>query len=272
MYASDGMLYNPDIWDTANNDLAIGVAVVTDNCRFAVSKELPMVNNIAWSDVLRGNVDGLTDYHSSSTARTDYSGQSNTNIIRSQSSGENSSNNAAHYCYAQTLNGQNGYLPATGELYTLRENKTYVNNILTTIGATAIDTVLGNIHSTTYHYLWASAEDDMGNAWLLHWEGSSSYFGYSSKGNVFPNNYAFPMFPITSTVTLTLHIADGMITLQFRKGDSINLSYYVPSAYTSVFMGWHKLEDLSEEVITQIDSIQDDMILYANTGNTPDNP
>ena len=36
VYANNGKLYNPEEWDTANNDLAVGVAVVTDDCRFAI--------------------------------------------------------------------------------------------------------------------------------------------------------------------------------------------------------------------------------------------
>lgn len=132
------------------------------------------------------------------------------------------------------------------------------------------------IFQTYYNpLLWSSTEHSSTVAFYLDWEESPFSVYITGKDNYRGFNtrfHAFPVFPITPTATITLHIADDMITLQFKKGDSINLSYYVPSAYTSVFMGWHKLEDLSDEVITQIESIQDDMILYANTGNTPDNP
>ena len=38
VYANNGKLYSPDNWDTANNDSAVGVAVVDDNCKFAITK------------------------------------------------------------------------------------------------------------------------------------------------------------------------------------------------------------------------------------------
>lgn len=61
---------------------------------------------------------------------TDFNGQSNTDIIISASPGEDGSNNASHYCYAQTLNGQHGYLPALGELVVMYNNKSGINEAL----------------------------------------------------------------------------------------------------------------------------------------------
>lgn len=200
VYANNGKLYSPDSWDTSNNANAAGVAIITDNCRFAVSKSLPTVNRTAWSEALYDtDVADLTNYSNSSEAQTDYAGQSNTNIIRTQASGENSSNNAAHYCYEQTLNGQNGYLPAAGELYTLWDNKTEVNNALTTIGATTIDTALNNIYND-YHYLWSSTESSVRYVWFLDWESRSSPLRDDiGKFNPIAHSryYAFPVFPIT---------------------------------------------------------------------------
>lgn len=200
VYTADGQLVKPEEWDMANNDQAAGVAVIDTNCQFAISKSLPTVNGIAWSSVLYGtDVAELTNYSSSSSAQTDYAGQSNTNIIRTQASGENSSNNAAHYCYEQTLNGQHGYLPAAGELYTLWENKTEVNNALTTIGAITIDTAFNNLYSSGYHYPWSSTEYSSNPAWYLYWEGGSSPLGYGGKGGTKTHNYAFPVFPLAET-------------------------------------------------------------------------
>ena len=200
VYTSDGQLVKPEEWDVANNDQAAGVAVIDTNCRFAISKSLPMVNNIRWSNALRGtDVEGILTTSSSDTAQTDYAGQSNTNLIRTQASGENSSNNAAHYCYEQTLNEQHGYLPAAGELYTLWENKTEVNNALTTIGATTIDTAFNNLYSSNYHYPWSSTEYSAGRAWYLTWERSSSPLGDDAKYYVVSLGYAFPVFPLIET-------------------------------------------------------------------------
>lgn len=197
VYTNKGELVNPEEWDTANNDSAVGVAVIDDNCQFIIDKSLPMVNSIAWSSTLYGtDIADLTNYTDASTAQTDYAGQSNTDIIIAQSASENSSNNAAHYCYEQTLNGQHGYLPAAGELYTLWENKTEVNNALTTIGAITIDTAFNNLYSSGYHYPWSSTEYSSNPAWYLYWEGSSSPLGYGGKGGTKTHNYAFPFFPL----------------------------------------------------------------------------
>lgn len=200
VYTTDGQLVKPEEWDTANNDQAAGVAVINTNCRFAISKSLPMVNSIAWSTELYGtDVAELTNYSSLYAAQTDYAGQSNTNIIRTQASGENSSNNAAHYCYTQTLNGLNGYLPATGELCTLWENKTEVNNTLTTIGATTIDTAFDNLYSGGNHYPWSSTEGSSNSAWSLDWEYSPSIPTSYRKNLAGTYSYAFPFFPLTET-------------------------------------------------------------------------
>lgn len=187
VYTNKGELVNPEEWDTANNDSAIGVAVIDDNCQFIIDKNLLIKNNIAWSDALHDtDIDGILTTTSSVTAQTDFSGQSNTNIIRTQASGEDSSNNAAHYCYSQTLNGLNGYLPSAGELYTMWENKTEVNNALTTIGTTTINTAL----------MWSSTEYSSAGAWLLSWGSSSSPFSFLAKNNVATDYYTFPFFPL----------------------------------------------------------------------------
>lgn len=198
VYTNKGELVNPESWDTANNDSAVGVAVIDTNCQFIISKELPMVNDIAWSDALYGtDVAELTNYSDPSTAQTDYAGQSNTNIIRTQASGENSSNNAAHYCYSQTLNDQNGYLPAAGELVVMYNNKSDINNTLTTIGATTIDTALSNIYVDVYHYLWSSTEySSSDRAWFLGWETDSLYLRDNTKNDKLPSRYALPFFPL----------------------------------------------------------------------------
>lgn len=38
VYSNDGKLYNLDDWDAANNDSAVGVAVITNDCKFAITK------------------------------------------------------------------------------------------------------------------------------------------------------------------------------------------------------------------------------------------
>lgn len=188
IYSNDGKLYNPDDWDTANNDSAVGVAVVTDDCRFAITKgEKPQR---AWSAALYGtDVSELTNYTSSSQAVTDFNGENNTTIIREAASSESASNNAAHYCYNQTISVDgkgtvHGYLPTLGELQTANNNRSLVDNTMSLIG--------GTVMSTSW-VLWTSLEYNSGYAWSLPW--GSGNLGYSGKSS--PNRRAVAVFPLT---------------------------------------------------------------------------
>lgn len=190
VYANNGKLYNPDDWNTANNDSAVGVAVVTDDCKFAITKgEKPQ---IAWSAALYGtDVSGLTNYDDKSQAVTDFNGENNTSIIIEAASTEDASNNAAHYCYNQTvsISGRgtvHGYLPALGELQAAYNNNLAIDSALSKIGGTAMP---------TDNYLWSSTECSSYNAWGLRWlSGTLLNFtkGYSSY-------YAVPVFPLISS-------------------------------------------------------------------------
>ena len=51
IYDTNGNLTKPEEWDTANNDLAVGVAVIDENCAFVIGKTQSN-NNIAWSSKL----------------------------------------------------------------------------------------------------------------------------------------------------------------------------------------------------------------------------
>lgn len=189
VYANDGLLYNPEEWDTANNDLAVGVAVVTDDCRFAITKgEKPQR---AWSNALYGtDVDRLTNYTISAQAATDFNGESNTAIIREAASGEDASNNAAHYCYNQTvsISGRgtvHGYLPALGELKAAYNNKSAVDNAMSLIGGIAMPTI-------TYR-LWSSNESYPESAWALYWKNGDLISRYKN----ITTYYTVPVFPLT---------------------------------------------------------------------------
>lgn len=194
VYTNTGQLVKPDDWDTSNNDNALGVAVVDDNCRFIISKSLPMMNDIVWSGT-DTDISGLPNINSSSSAQNDFDGQSNTNTIISSIG--SSTNYMVGYCRSQSLNGQSGYLPSSGELYVMWENKSDINSALQKIGANTIDTALDNLYSAADHYLWSSTESSPKTAWYLGWERSSSpLFAYVSKTSTGAFNYAFPFFPL----------------------------------------------------------------------------
>ena len=186
VYANNGKLYNPEEWNTANNDSAVGVAVVTDDCKFAIAKgEKP---RRVWSEALYGtDVSGLTNYGSSSQAVTDFNGENNTAIIRAAASSEDSSNNAAHYCYAQiiTVNGttKHGYLAALGEWQAAYSNKSSVDSAMSKINGTAMP---------ISYSLWSSTERIANYTWGLHW-GDGSLYDNSKNNSVY---YAVPMYSL----------------------------------------------------------------------------
>lgn len=193
VYSNDGLLYNPDDWDTANNDSAVGVAVVTDDCKFAISKSLPMKNAIEWGGY-GTDISGLTNCTSESSAQNDFNGQSNTSTIISALG--SSTNLAAGYCRSQSLNGKTGYLPAAGELYVMWENKSDINSALQKIGASTIDSAFNNLYNTDYHFPWSSTEYSSDRAWSLRWERSSLVLYNSYKNYNQSYHYAFPIFPL----------------------------------------------------------------------------
>lgn len=190
VYTNKGELIKPEEWDTSRNEEAVGVAVITDNTRMCVKKGINAKNNIPWSNTLYG-----TDVEGIANNASDYKGQSNTNIIIQQASGENSNNNAAHWCYAQTItvNGGtvHGYLPAIGELKDLYNNKFAVESALSLIGS---ETIMEYCDYNTTPWLWSSSEYSSLYAWSLRW--SSGRYNSRDKGYSLGDNYALPCFPI----------------------------------------------------------------------------
>lgn len=183
VYANNGKLYIPEEWDTANNDLAVGVAVVTDDCKFAIGKT-ERNSGVIWSNALNGSdVSGILSAIDSTTALTDFVGENNSRLIREAASGEDSSNNAAHWCYAQTItvNGatKHGYLAAAGEWQAAYDNKSEVDSALSKIGGAAMFIARN----------WSSTEYSSDGAWTIRW--SDGRWGSGIKGNA---KYACPMY------------------------------------------------------------------------------
>lgn len=190
IYDSTGLLWNLEDWDVANNDNAVGVAVITDNSRFCIKKGISAKNNIPWSQALYD-----TDVSGIANSNNDYAGQSNTDIIRQLTNSENSNNNAAHYCYSQTIivNGYavHGYLLAYSELVDLYNNKSEVESLLTLIGSNTITSL------SQFVYLWSSSETSnypKTSACTLRWS-SGNYYSYD-KNIPFNQYYALPCFPL----------------------------------------------------------------------------
>lgn len=124
----------------ANADTnAIGVAVITDNCSFIIDKTND--TGKAWDSKFSTNgvIAGCFATNDTNTAKTNYTGVSNTNAIAAVASG----GEAAKYCRScsKTIAGKTvyGYLGTCGEWRTACDNKTTVDSIMSTIGGTAIN-------------------------------------------------------------------------------------------------------------------------------------
>lgn len=244
IYASDGKLYDTDSRDISMNDSALGVAVVSGDVKFAISKELPMKNYIRWSSTLYEiDMDGILTATSQSAAIRDYAGQSNTNIIRTQASSENSNNNAAHYCYSQTLNGQNGYLPAAGELAIIYDNKSDIDNALVLIGSKSISDRCDEFQTQYKPYFLSSTESsDGGSDWILLWEDNPLNFGSNSKYDSGSHLNAFPVFPLYPYPTI--FIGDNITRPFTEETLSSLLQPYIGTEYRLV------VEDMVQQELT----------------------
>ena len=159
IYDTNGNLTKPEEWDTANNDLAVGVAVIDENCSFVIGKTQSN-SEIHWSDKLyRILVSGISTTPYNNEVNIDYKGESNSSIVRGLTSGET---NAFNWAYSNTItvNGTTlyGYIGAGGEWWTAYNNKSSIDSALSKIGGTAI-----NISG----YYWASTQHSETGAWEI---------------------------------------------------------------------------------------------------------
>ena len=172
IYDTNGNLTKPEEWDTANNDLAVGVAVIDENCSFVIGKT-QNYSEIVWSDTLYGTeVSGIVTTTDSGIALLDYAVEANSSIVRGLTSGEN---NAFNWAYSKTItvNGTTlyGYVGAAGEWQTAYNNKSAIDSALSKIGGTAM----------VINYHWTSTQRTSNDAWALPW--NYGYVRSSAKTN-----------------------------------------------------------------------------------------
>lgn len=200
VYDNTGGLTPISSWDTGNNSSAVGIALITDNTRLVIKKGLSASSSgLKWSvDLYETDISGLTNYNSQSNAITDYNGQSNTNIIHNAAPSESTDDNAANYCLQQTItvNGRtvNGYLPSEGELVDMWNNKSTIENALTTIGSQTIRSL--NTSDDYTPNLWSSTEFSSYRAWFLFWGHSPLFPNETNKNYLNSGMYALPVFPL----------------------------------------------------------------------------
>lgn len=160
---TDGNLIKRADWNTGNNSKAVGVAVLSDNCKFVIS---PSENssNISWGGygTTISNIVTTTD---AATAKKDYLGSGNTDKIIAQLGSGNAP--AADYCRGVTFkHGKKGYLGSLGEWQEAYNNKAEIDACMSLIGGTAI-------YTSAYH--WTSTQYSSGTSWLLGWSDGSVY-------------------------------------------------------------------------------------------------
>lgn len=151
---TDGSLYTADQWNTAWNNNAVGVAVLTYNCKFVVA---PTENSSTqcWSgdEVLVSGITTATDLESSTT---DYKGLQNTDAwVKFYGS---NTRYAAGWCRNYTFkNGEKGYLGSEGEWFEVWNYRNAINSALTKCGGSILQ-------DGSY---WSSTQLSQAHAWFL---------------------------------------------------------------------------------------------------------
>lgn len=155
----NGTLYTKDEWTSGNfsNDDANGVAVVRPiSGSFVISKGPKTVLAFGGSGK---TITGIVTTDSKSEASLDNDGLGNTTKIIEQCNGYTNNNitgaPAAEYCANFTFpNNKKGYLGALGEWVTVFNNKTEINNMLSLIGGTQLNTSYWTSTQCNEHFSW----------------------------------------------------------------------------------------------------------------------
>lgn len=158
---TDGNLVKRADWNTGNNSKAVGVAVLSDNCKFVISTT-ENSSNIQWGGdgTTISNIVTTTD---AATAKKDYLGSGNTDKIITQLGSGNAP--AADYCRGVTFkHGKKGYLGSLGEWQEAYNNKAEIDACMSLIGGTAIN-------ASNFH--WTSTQCSSLASWRLYWSDGS---------------------------------------------------------------------------------------------------
>lgn len=231
IYDIDGNFTLPNNWNTANNNKAVGVAILSDDCKFVVAKEDIGANTWGGYGV---DISGLTNYDYNNVA-TDFDGVNNTSKIIAALGSSNAAGDCAAYVFP---NGKTGYLGAAGEFQVAGQNQDDLNSVLTLIGGTEM----------SYNIYWTSTETNEHLAWYYLFDDSNSDLNYYNKEGDF-SIYAVRAFLALEIKPLKERITD----LESNKADKSSLatvatsgSYNdlsnkptIPSAVTeSTVSGW----------------------------------
>ena len=150
---TNGICYTQHQWNTAWNSEAVGVCVLTDNCSFVMAPDIYRGNKFSKT----GLIANITTTTSSTEAKQDYNGKSNTDAVINQL-GESGAP-AASYCKKYTFkNGAKGYMAALGEVNEILTNIKEIDGCLSLIGAEKLAGI-GTVASNTQYndkYMWGA--------------------------------------------------------------------------------------------------------------------
>lgn len=131
----NGGLYTTEQWSAQGfaNNLANGVALLSEQASFVIGKE--KVSFPYWSSNNSEIIQGIMATTNLSTAKTDFSGKRNTEIMLETDTG------GAAYVFSNYSfpNGSKGYLPALGELDVANTHRSAINAAMAVIGGTILD-------------------------------------------------------------------------------------------------------------------------------------
>lgn len=164
---TNGNLVKRSEWRASNNSKAVGVAVLTNKCKFIIAPT-ECSNVLAWSTHggFSDSVPGVTTTTASSVARKDYKGVSNSSAIVSRYHA--GTNYAAGWCKNFTFrNGKGGYLGACGEWQEAYNNKDEIAACMSLIDGTEIRN----------SYYWTSSQYTADSAWMLVWSDNQVFGG-----------------------------------------------------------------------------------------------
>ena len=171
--------YSDKTCSSCVNNAKTAIGIVIKNDELIMSIDNPN-NTMSWSNNTV-NISTLSDYSSYASAKTDYAGKNNTQLLVNHY-GASASGVAGVHCYNYSTTGTSAnswYLPATGETFDyIYGNKTKIVDALSALGK-----------DTAIHYIWTSTEYGIYGAWFVNF-----YTGVVTDPHTKTNQYYVACF------------------------------------------------------------------------------
>lgn len=181
-------LIPPESWNTDDNDYALGVAVITENCKFIMFRSDYYSGVIQWGG--HGtDIATLTNYTDATIASSDFDGVSNSaKIIETLGSGTYAAISCSGYEWADSHGTKRkGYVGSAGEWKAVDDNYTKIIEALELLGDPPL--------SASY---WTSTEESANYAWIIDPGKEEGPYRFS-KGNYI---FTRPFFQLPTTITI----------------------------------------------------------------------